>query len=112
MKELLEQLNRVKWTSFDKYNTTAEGEKDGKSITLEVKFEMNGRVGYGKEVPVQAQLNILVDGVHAYRWDMVEIEEQRAFGNWFLRKESDMFLTEMRSKDDAREEAKEFFKSI
>jgi len=79
MKELLEQLNRVKWTSFDKYNTTAEGEKDGKSITLE---------------------------------DMVEIEEQRAFGNWFLRKESDMFLTEMRSKDDAREEAKEFFKSI
>ena len=34
MKKLIEQLERVNWTSFDKYDVVAKGEKDGKAITI------------------------------------------------------------------------------
>jgi len=112
MKKLIEQLERVNWTSFDKYDVVAKGEKDGKAITIEVKFEFNDTMLNQTELPVNAHLSILVDGVSAYRWDMSQQNDQGVFGEWFLKKENEMRNVTYKAKDNERNEAKAFFNAI
>ena len=112
MKTLLEQLERIEWASFDKYNTTAEGTSQGKAIRLEVKYQFNPRLDNPNELPITASLNMLVDGVHVYRWDMSSQDDQGVFALWFIKKDIELSTVEYRAKDNERNEAKAFFNAI
>ena len=112
MKKLIEQLERIEWSSFDTYDTTAEGTSQGKEIKLEVKYQLNNGLLNATELPVTASLNMLVDGVHAYRWDMSRQSDQGVFAKWFLRKENETRTVTYKAEDKARDDAKAFFKAI
>tara|TARA_R110002126_G_scaffold272084_3_gene416202 strand:- start:366 stop:704 length:339 start_codon:yes stop_codon:yes gene_type:complete len=112
MKKLIEQLERVNWTSFDKFNNTAIGEKDGKTIEIKMRWSFNSSSLNQNENAIDALLSIFVDGVRAYGWNLTTDNEQKPFAKWFLEKENELRVSSYVADGNKADEATKFFNAI
>ena len=112
MNKLIARLNNIEWTKFDKYKTTAVGTVNGREIELKVSTTFNTCAHLETQSPMNVRVDILVDGQHAYAWDLTQTPEQREFATWFLTTDAAQFEKNFSLKSQARDEAETFFKSI
>lgn len=110
MKDLIQKLEKVTWSTFEK--TEAKGKTpSGDDIEVKIDFKFAGRVGE-QFSPIEGRLMVYIDGVCAYRHDLIFTTDVEAIREYWLKTYNEEQLREFNEQDDARNAAKMLFNEL